>query len=91
MSTESTILAVEDKVVVEETQPENTTDGGIIIPDGVKQLPQCYGIVLSTGPDVNNISKGDVIMFHPNGGQVIIHNGKIGRVLSISEIYGVVK
>jgi len=83
------LTAVEDKVIVEEINPTQT-EGGIIIPEGVKQLPQAYGKVLSAGPSVEGIKAGDMIMCHPNGGQVIIHEKKICRVLQVNEVYGIV-
>ena len=84
-----TIQGVSDKVVVEVVQDKEKKVRGIIVPETVKTEPQEYGIVTSVGPAVEGIEVGDTIIFHRNGGQAIIFNGKIMRVLNYTEVYGV--
>jgi len=86
------IQAINDHVVVKEILPsEKTTDSGLVIPQTVKTEPQKYGIVLSIGSDVNYVKVGDVVVFHQAGGQVVILNGEIIRILKNNEIYGIMK
>lgn len=86
------IYAINDHVVVAEiSNEEMATSGGIIIPASIKMEPQKYGKVTSVGEKVTNIQKDDIIVFHPSGGQAIILNGVICRVLKNDEIYGVLK
>jgi co-chaperonin GroES (HSP10) len=84
------IQAINDHVVVEEIiKTEDKTDAGIIIPQTVKMEPQKYGRVLSVGEDVDNIKYDDIVVFHPSGGQAVIINGIILRILKNDEVYGI--
>jgi len=87
------IQAINNMIVVEEVieKEESTTSGGIVLPVTVKMEPQKYGKVLSIGSDVEHISVGDIIVFHQAGGQAIIVNGVIQRVLKMDEVYGILK
>jgi co-chaperonin GroES (HSP10) len=83
------IQAKNDHVIAKEiTKIEEITEAGIIIPSTVKVEPQKYGRVISVGEDVENFNVNDLVVFHPSGGQAIILNGEIYRVLKKSEIYG---
>jgi len=85
------IQAINDHVVVEELiKTEDTTTGGIIIPQTVKVEPQKYGKVLSIGEEVKNLSVDDIVVFHQSGGQAVIVNGMIQRILKNTEVYGIV-
>jgi len=86
-----TIEALNDHIIVDVLpQGEETTEGGIVIPDTSNTAkPQAYGYVLSVGPKVvSPIKPTDVVVFHKNGGQVIMNGSKILRVLKEPEIYG---
>lgn len=84
------IKAINDIVVAEELiKREETTAGGLIVPQTVKVEPQKYGKVLSIGEKVDNIKVGDIIVFHQSAGQAVIIEGKIQRVLKKDEIYGI--
>lgn len=85
--------AVSDKVIVRLLRPrEIKTSGGIIVPETAKKMvePQLYGEVLSIGEEVKNVSVGDIIMFHAQqGGQDIVLDEYVCRVLAYQEIYGI--
>jgi chaperonin GroES len=84
------IKAINDIVVAEEIiKREETTAGGLIVPQTVKVEPQKYGKVLSIGEKVDNIKVGDIIVFHQSAGQAVIMEGMIQRVLKKDEIYGI--
>lgn len=86
------IQAINNHVVAEEiANIENVTEGGIVIPSNVKMEPQKYGKVLSIGEEVKNVSVGDIIVFHQSGGQTIMINGTIQKVLKNDEIYGIIR
>lgn len=82
------IQAVADKIVVRILK-EETTEGGLILPDNVKQVPQGYGEVVSVGEDVKKVEVGDIIAFHERGGQDILMNREVWKVLGYGEIYGI--
>lgn len=85
------IKAVNDHVIVKEiVKEEEKTESGIIIPQTVRVEPQKTGKVISVGEDVKKIKKDDMVMFHQSGGQAIILNGEVLRVLKKNEIYGVI-
>ena len=86
------ILAVSDKVIVQLNKKENKTESGLIIPDtAVSQTPQNSGEVLSVGKDINDISVGDVVLFHERGGMDILLGKVLMKVLKYDEIYAVIK
>jgi co-chaperonin GroES (HSP10) len=87
------IEALNDHVVVELIESvEETSEGGIIIPQSIVNRPQKYGIVISVGPSVEqSIQEGDLLIFAKHGGQDIILNNIVLKVLKVSEIYGKVK
>ncbi len=84
------IKAINNIVVVKELiKVEEKTPSGIIMPATVKVEPQKYGEVLSVGENVENIKVGDVIVFHQAGGQAVILDGVIMRILKNEEVYGI--
>lgn len=85
------IQAINDHVIVEVVLPaENKTEGGLIVPLNVEMEPQKYGVVLSVGEQVKTVEVGDTLIFAKFGGQDIILNGKILKVLKLPEIYGII-
>lgn len=86
------IQAINDHVIVKEIiKTEETRESGLVIPMTVKVEPQKYGEVVSVGELVKNIKVGDTLIFHQAGGQAIIVDGVIQRVLKNSEIYGILQ
>lgn len=84
------IEALNDHVVVELIESiEETSDGGIIIPQSIVNRPQRYGKVISVGPNVEQpIKNDDLLIFAKHGGQDIMLNNIVLKVLKLSEIYG---
>jgi chaperonin GroES len=86
------IKAINDMIIVKEViKEEEKTEAGIFIPSTIKMEPQKYGKVLSVGDQVTKILVGDTIVFHPAGGQAVIMNGEIQRVLKENEVYGILE
>lgn len=86
-----TIEAVKDKVVVKLIREDKVTKGGIILPDSVSKDPQAYGEVISAGDDVSKIKVGDILLFAKFGGQDMMLDGIIYKVLIDNEIYGILR
>lgn len=86
-----TIQAVNDKVVVRVIREDKVTKGGIILPDTVSKDPQAYGEVVSVGSDVKTIKVGEVLLFAKFGGQDMMLDGVIYKVLIDNEIYGILR
>lgn len=65
--------------------------GSLIMPENAQDSykPQFYGEVISVGEKVDNIMPGDVIFFHVGGGQAMILEDFICKVLKYEEVYGI--
>ncbi len=88
-----------DRVVVEPVEVEETTFGGIVIPDTAKEKPQ-QGKVIAAGSGklANNGEKipmsvkvGDVVLFPKYGGTEVKMDGKKLLIMGESEILAIVE
>lgn len=84
------LQAVLDKIVIRIMSDDRMTEGGIVIPDNVIQLPQLTGEVVSVGEDVNCVCEGDIIYCHRNAGMDILVNNNRMKILKDQEIYAIV-
>lgn len=70
---------INDRVVIEPAPAEETSKGGIILPDNVKEKPQ-RGVVVAVGPGKDDkkmtVQVGDTVMYGKYAGQEISHDGK---------------
>ena len=85
---------LDDRVVVEPQEAEETTSGGIVLPDTAKEKPQ-RGKILSIGPgkllDNGNRGKlsvgvGDVVIYGKYSGNDIEVAGKDVKILRETDI-----
>ena len=69
---------INDRVIVKPAAAEETTKGGIIIPDTAKEKPQ-RGEVIAVGPGKDGISmtvkQGDIVLYGKYAGQELNHEG----------------
>jgi len=86
-----------DKVVVEPLEEEDTSPGGIILPDTAKKKPQ-EGIVVAVGPgkvleDGSRgemaVKKGDRVIYAKYGGTEVTVDGKEYVILDQDSIYAI--
>jgi co-chaperonin GroES (HSP10) len=83
--------AVGNKVFVKSMR-RSVSKGGIILPETAGAVePQKFGQILSVGEKVEGMKVGDIIMFHPRGGQAIVIENVVYAVVMDSEVYGVLK
>ena len=83
------IRPLDDRVVVESASAEETTSGGIVLPDSAQEKPQ-RGTVVAVGPgrllesgergDLS-VTVGDVVIFGKYGGSDIEVNGEEVKIL----------
>ncbi len=70
---------INDRVVVKPAEAEETTKGGILLPDTAKEKPQ-RGEVIAVGPgkdgNLMTVSVGDVVLYGKYAGQEISHQGQ---------------
>lgn len=85
---------LDDRVVVEPMSAEETTAGGIVLPDSAKEKPQ-RGKVISVGPGrlLDNgerhpiaLAVGDHVLFAKYGGTEIEIDGQEVKILRESDI-----
>jgi chaperonin GroES len=85
---------LDDRVVVEPSEAEEVTAGGIVLPDTAKQKPQ-RGTVLSTGPGklldsgergTLSVTVGDEVIFGKYSGTDIEIEGREVKILRESDI-----
>lgn len=88
------IRPLDDRIVVEPHEAEETTAGGIVLPDNAKEKPQ-RGTVLAVGPgkllESGERGKvavvvGDEVIFGKYGGTEIEVNGVEVKILRESDI-----
>ncbi|MBU7596854.1 co-chaperone GroES [Streptomyces sp. P38-E01] len=101
MTTASSKVAIkplEDRIVVQPLDAEQTTASGLVIPDTAKEKPQ-EGTVLAVGPgrvedgkrvelDVN---VGDVVLYSKYGGTEVKYNNEEYLVLSARDVLAIVE
>ena len=88
-----------DRVVVQRTESEQKTAGGIIIPDTAKEKPQ-EGEVVAVGPGSKNeegkvspmdVKIGDIVLFGKWSGTEVKIDGKEYSIMKESDIMGISK
>ena len=94
----TTIKPLEDRILVQPLEAEQTTKSGLVIPDTAKEKPQ-EGKVLATGPgriDDNgnrvplDVSVDDVVIFSKYGGTEVKYDGDEYLILSARDVLAVV-
>ena len=93
----ASIKPLRDKVVVERSEAEEKTAGGILLPDTAKDKPK-QGTVVAVGPGrvlengetkALEVKKGDKVLFGGFAGSEIKHDGKDYLILSEGEILAI--
>jgi chaperonin GroES len=94
----ATIKPLEDRVLVQPLEAEQTTASGLVIPDTAKEKPQ-EGKVIATGPgrtDDNgkriplDLAEGDIVIFSKYGGTEVKYDGNEYLLLNARDILAVV-
>ncbi|MDR1768918.1 MAG: co-chaperone GroES [Propionibacteriaceae bacterium] len=93
-----TIKPLEDRVLVQPLEAEQTTASGIVIPDTAKEKPQ-EGKVIAVGPGrvddsgkriPVDVKEGDVVIFSKYGGTEVKYVGEEYLLLNARDILAVV-
>ena len=95
-----TIKPLEDRILVQTLEAEQTTASGLVIPDTAKEKPQ-EGKVLAVGPGRMNednvlripidIKVGDLVIYSKYGGTEVKYNGEEYLLLSARDVLAVVE
>lgn len=90
---------LDDRVVIKQSEAEEKTTGGIILPDTAKEKPQ-IGKIIATGPgklldngkrSKMSVKKNDEVIYAKYIGNEIELDGKKHVILRESDILGVVE
>ena len=94
------IKPLEDRIVVQSSEAEQTTASGLVIPDTAKEKPQ-EGKVLAVGPGnwdeegekriPLDVSAGDVVLYSKYGGTEVKYAGEEYLILSARDVLAVVE
>ncbi|MCM2374585.1 co-chaperone GroES [Aporhodopirellula aestuarii] len=85
---------LDDRVIVRPNEAEETTAGGIVLPDSAREKPQ-RGTVVAVGPgkllDSGNrgelsVAVGDVVIYGKYGGSEVEVDGEEMKILRESDI-----
>ncbi len=93
------IRPLQDRIIVKRVDEEETTKGGIIIPDTAKEKPQ-EGKVIAVGKGKLNddgkiqpldVKKGDKVLFSKYAGTEITIEGEDHLIIREDDVLGVVE
>ncbi len=94
------IKPLEDRIVVEPLEAEQTTASGLVIPDTAKEKPQ-EGKVLAVGPGrfddegekriPLDVKVGDTVLYSKYGGTEVKYNGQEYLILSARDVLAVIE
>ncbi|THJ76020.1 co-chaperone GroES [Candidatus Frankia alpina] len=92
------IKPLEDRIVVQPSDAEQTTASGIVIPDTAKEKPQ-EGTVLAVGPGrfedgkrvPLDVKVGDVVLYSKYGGTEVKYSGEEYLVLSARDVLAIIE
>ena len=96
-ATKVNIKPLEDRIVIQVLESEQTTASGIVIPDTAKEKPQ-EGKVLAVGPgrfedgqrSPMDVKEGDTVIFSKYGGTEIKYGSEEYLILSARDVLAVV-
>lgn len=92
------IKPLEDRIVVQAVEAEQTTASGLVIPDTAQEKPQ-EGEVVAIGPGRFNdsgdrvpldITVGDRVVYSKYGGTEVKHGGQEYLILSARDVLAIV-
>ena len=93
------IKPLEDRILVQPLDAEQTTASGLVIPDTAKEKPQ-EGKVLAVGPgrwDEDgdkripvDVAEGDIVVYSKYGGTEVKYNGEEYLILSARDVLAIV-
>ena len=75
------------RILVSRMDTQDTTEGGLFIPDDAKEKPQ-EGKVVAIGSEVKFLKEKDIVLFGKYAGTEIKLNGFTNLILEESEVLG---
>ena len=84
------IIPLADRVLLKEEKAESTTKSGIILPDSAKEKPQA-AVVVSVGPDVDQVKEGDKVIYTEYAGTEVKYQEEEYTIVDQKDIIAIVK
>jgi chaperonin GroES len=93
------IRPLADKVLIQRTEAQNTTKGGIVLPESAKEKPR-QGKIIAVGDgkvladgsrSPFQVKKGDLVLFSSYGGTEVKIDGKEMLIMEEADIMAVLK
>ncbi len=92
------VVPVGDKILIERIEEDNTTEGGIVIPETAKEKPRRGNVVaLGDGRQLDNgqtvdfqVQEGDEVLFESYAGTEVTFDGREYLLLSEEDLLGVI-
>ena len=93
------IRPLHDRILVKRVKEEETTKGGIIIPDTAKEKPiEAKVVAVGTGRILDSgevrplaVKKGDLVLFGKYGGTEVKNGGEEHLILREDDILGIIE
>jgi len=93
------IRPLHDRILVKRVKEEDTTKGGIIIPDTAKEKPiEAKVVAVGTGRILDSgeirplaVKKGDLVLFGKYGGTEVKIDGEEHLILREDDILGIIE
>ncbi len=93
------IRPLQDRILVQRIEEEETTKGGIIIPDTAKEKPQEGRVIAAGKGKVNDdgkiqpldVKKGDKVLFSKYAGSEVNIEGEEHLIIREDDVLGVVE
>ena len=82
------VRPLNNRIAVRRFSPKETTTGGLIIPEGAKEIP-IGGRVLAVGKGIDEIAAGDVVIFGKTAGQEIAVDGESFLMIRYEDVLGI--
>ena len=79
-----------DRVVLKQQEAEEKTKSGIILPDSAKEKPQA-AVVISIGPDVDQVREGDKVIYTEYAGTEVKYQEEEYTIVDQKDIIAIVK
>ena len=79
-----------DRVVLKQQEAEEKTKSGIILPDRAKEKPQA-AVVVSVGPDVDQVKEGDKVIYTEYAGTEVKYQEEEYTIVDQKDIIAIVK
>ena len=87
------IKPLHDRVIVSRIEEQETTKGGIIIPDTAKEKPQ-KGTVIAVGPGTSDekmeVKKGDIVLYGKYSGTELTIDGRDFLIMKQADILAII-